>query len=1082
MKKALEYYVSNKLLMWMSIGILSIGSLISLFSMRRENFPQIDFHEAQITTVFPGASPADVEQHVTIPLEEEIREVEGLKRVRSISRDSVSEINVQVDLAEDDPDGVLDDVRRAIDKVTDLPAEVTDRPVFAERKSGSFPILELSVYGPGEEHELRDQAKLIEEQLEKIPGVAHVDIFGERDREWRVLVDPEKLRDLRGDLLSVAAAIAGTNVNLPGGSFETENARNIRTDGEFQKLADLASVPLRSNEIGNMVLLRQVARFKDTYERPKFLARTNGAHALNLQVFKKERSDILTLVERVKNRIKELEEHELKEGASGKVKIAIVNDESRQTSRQLSVVYTNAAIGLVLVVLILMVFLNVRMALITATSLPLVLLGCMIMFPVGDITLNMVSMMGIIIALGMLVDNSIVIAENVYRYKEQGYSPVDAAVKGATELFLPILGSFLTTIAAFLPLMFMSGLMGEFIWQIPFMVISALTASMIESFFLLPARIAHYGGTLKEAHEHEGSLRKSINEFFEGLYAVFNRFIKVVIDAPFASLGVVGLALLMSLVGMGFMRFVLFPKEEVEQFIIKLEFDPSVRVTRTMERSAIVEDLVRKLPPEELVSYTMKGGIQQRDAADPLQRVGEHLSMVHVFLTPEVERERKAEDIIADLLPKIQELPGIKDVQAEELVPSPPIGAAVTIAVEGPEYEVLRKIAGEMKDYLGQVEGVINISDDYKFGREEVRVRLDLAKAAQVGVDTGVAARIVRAAFEGEEASTIRRGKEEIKIRVMYDDEFRARLEFLDTIRIPNRNGLFTPLGAISSTDSKVVPESLSHYDFERAVVVTADVREEQITSSQANDLVFKKFSDIPRRYPGYQLRFRGEQEDTQESMMSLLKAGIVALFAIFAILTVLFNDLRYPVLVLASIPLGLIGIVVGFLLSGKALSFLAMIGIIGLAGVQVNAAILLVTFVRQLRSEGLTPREALVEAAQTRFRPILLTTLTTMAGLFPTAYSLGGSDPVLIPMTLALAWGLAFGTFGSLVFIPAAMSASYKLLGRDGTNARGRGGATAAGTPGEQTAQGQTASDHAMALPGRLFGFVRSRLNFRAK
>ncbi|MCR9142910.1 MAG: efflux RND transporter permease subunit [bacterium] len=1036
MSSIIRYFVTQKLIMWLMVGFLVLGSLVSLLSLQRESFPRVEFHQARLTTVFPGAAAVDVEQRVTIPIEEELREIEGLKKVRSISRQSVSEINVEVDLNEKDPDGVLDEVRRVLDRVTDLPPEVTDRPVFTEIKSGTFPVLEISIYGARNEMELYEMGRFYERQLEKVPGVARVDVFGERDREWHILIQPDKMVQSNVSLMDVSRAISGRNVDVPGGVLEAEAAQNIRTSAEFNTIEELGGLPVIASEIGNQIYLRDLARFEDTYERPQLLARTDGQAAVNLQVLKRESADVLTLVDNVRARMDELREAQAEDST---LKTLIVNDFSRQTRRQLDVVTNNALIGLALVVIILLVFLNSRMAVITALSLPLVMGGALMSFPIADISLNMMSMMGLIIALGMLVDNSIVIAENVYRYREEGYPPAEAAVKGATELMVPIIGSFLTTAAAFLPMMFMSGLMGKFVWQIPFVVIVVLAGSLFESFFLLPARIAYYGGP-EAMQARQNPLRRAINAAFDRVSEAFARFAARIVRHPFRALSVVISILALAFFGLANMKFSLFPKEEVEEFLVTVEFAPSLRVSQTMDKVGAIEDIVRKLPDSELISYSLKGGLQQRDPNDPLQRVGEHLAMVHVFLTPEVTRTRKAREIIDELEPQIREIPGLVNMAAEELVPSPPIGPAISVSIEGPEYETLRQISGEIKEFLKTVKGpegpdgepaknaIYGIDDDYKYGREELVVKLNQEAAAQAGIRAAEVAMIVRTAFEGNEVSTLRQGTDEITLRVLYDGPYRARPETLGRLRVPNRIGLMTRLDAISTRSSNVSPEALSHYNYERSVVVTASIYDDLITSNEANAKIFKKFEDIPQRYPGYAVVLRGESDDTNESMASLGRAGLFAIFAIFAILAVIFNDARKPLLILATIPLGIVGIVVGFLISAKALSFLAMIGIIGLAGVQVNASIMLIAFIDQLRRSGMDPRQALVQAARQRFRPILLTTLTTMGGLFPTAYSLGGSDPMLIPVTLALAWGLAFGTFGSLVFVPAVFAANMDL------------------------------------------------------
>ncbi|MBX7059786.1 MAG: efflux RND transporter permease subunit [Leptospirales bacterium] len=1031
-ERLLHYFIRSQLLIWLVIVGLLLGGLMALFGLQREAYPRVDFHQAVITTVFPGAAPEDVEQRVTIPLEEEIREVEGLKRVRSTSRHSVSEIFVEVDLKERDPDGVLDEVRRALDRVTDLPSEVTERPVFQEQKTGTFPVLEISLYGANSEQELTDIAEFYEKQLEKLPGVARVDLFGKREHEWQALLNPNSMRARGVSMLEVVQSLAARNVNIPGGALEAEQARNIRTTGEFQNIGQLARVPVQSNDIGSRTMLGQIARFEEGFESPRLLARTNGQNAINLMVLKRERSDIVTVTGDVAHRLEELKQIR-------PIQSAIVLDEARQTRRRLSVVQSNAAMGFVLVVAMLIAFLNFRTALVTAGSLPLVVLGSLIFFPQADITFNMISMMGLIISLGMLVDNSIVIAENVHRYREQGYSPIEAATHGAAELVIPILGSFLTTVAAFVPMLLMTGIMGKFIWQIPFLVIVSLSVSLLESFFLLPARLARFSE--KEGQKNSSELRQRLDAFFDGVASGFGGFVRFLAAHPFRSFAVMSVVVLASFVGMAFMKFSLFPKEEVEQFIIRMEFEPSLRVTQTVQRMSAVESLVRGLPADELVSYSVKAGIQQIDAGDPLTRVGEHLAMVNIYLTPESERKRTAKEIIDALTPAVRQTPGLIAYSLQEVVPSPPVGAAITVAVEGPEYEKLREISAEVRAYLATIRGVKNIADDYRPGREEIIVRLNEERAATAGVSDQLAAQMVRSAYEGAEATTLRQGDREITIRVRYDEPFRRDLAALSEIAAPNRVGLRTTLGSISTLETRNGPESLSHYDFERAITILADVDEDIITSSEANALIFARFKDLSQRYPGYALKLRGEEQETNESMASLAQAGGLALLAIFGIIALIFNSPLRALIIMMTVPLGLTGIVIGFLTAGKALSFLALIGIIGLAGVQVNAGIMLVEFIDKARREdGLGPLDAVVDAARTRFRPILLTSLTTMAGLFPTAYALGGSDPVLIPMTLALAWGLASGTFGSLLFIPVVFSCGYKLrelwLSRRGSQA----------------------------------------------
>lgn len=1022
MKRVIAYFVHHSLVVWLIIIFSILSGILALFTLRSEAFPNVDFHQLKITTIFPGAPPSEVEKFVTIPLEEKIREVSGLEEVRSTSRQSVSEIVVKIDLDEKDPDAILEDVRRAIDSVTDLPDEITERPEIKERKSGEFPVAELGLYGQSSQVNLNEVARFLERELEKIKGVARVDLFGHQDREWHILVNPLKMSNKQVTLPDIIQSIKSRNLNMPAGSFASGPARNIRTNGEFTSIQELNSLPIRSNEIGSMVMLKQIAELKDTLQKPDFLAATNGKPAINLLILKKEKADIVKTVSLLKKKLIIINKN-----LPSDMHIVLINNEARRTKNRLDVVSSNATVGFILIMLILFIFLTWRDALITSLSLPLVLLVVLTIFPLYDITFNLISMLGIIISIGMLVDNSIVISENIYRHREAGLNPKDAAIKGASELVVPIIGTYLTTVAAFAPMMFMSGIMGRFVWQIPFVVICTLTISLFESFFLLPTRVALFGPKNLNS-ENENKLRKWFNRIFSIVQNKFYLFVQGIVKKRYLSLLAILLIFIVAIFGMSKMRFSLFPKEGIEIFIIKVEFPPNLRASETLRKMRELQPVIESLPKSELSSYTIKAGIQQRNSQDALTRVGEHLGMVQVYLTPELNRERTSKEIIHSLKNKIIQVVGKNKLLIEEVAPSPPIGAAITLAIEGTQYKTLKKISTELQDFLHKQKGILNIADDYNPGREEIIIKLDENRAAMTGISTLDAATIIRTAYEGFEASKIRKDLDEITLRVLYNSEYRGERRFLKDIQIRNRSGLSTPLSQISSKKIETGPEALLHYDFERAITVTADVDESVITSNIANKKVLDHFKDISLRYPGYTIRFRGEQESTQKSMASLARAGVLALFAIYAILAIIFNNALRPFPIIAAIGLGLIGIVIGFLTANKAISFFAMIGIIGLAGVVVNASIVLADFMDELTNDGSDPYDALSLAAKIRFRPILLTTLTTMAGLLPTAYGLGGSDPVLIPMTLALAWGLASGTFGALIFIPCVFAIGFDI------------------------------------------------------
>ncbi|TGL86336.1 efflux RND transporter permease subunit [Leptospira congkakensis] len=1027
MKKVIHFFVYKPLVANLVFIFLFLAGMISVLSMKREAFPRVNFRQVRVLTVYPGASPVDVEKKVTIPIEEKLREVEGLDSVRSISRNSESDISIKIDLEHSNPDGVVNDIRRAVDRVTNLPTQVKDRPIVTEQKSSNFPVLEIAIHGAMNEMELQEMGRFIEDEMRKVSGVSRVDAFGKRKEEWRIRVDPELKKRYTLGFSDIINAISKRNISVPAGSFLRPITQDIRVTGEINEINDIKNIPIRSNETGNTILLSQVANVKDTYERPRVIAVVNGEPAYVLQIIKKDSADIIRTVEAVQERI-----DELKKQIPANIQFTELNNEGARAIKRLDVVITNSLQGLFLVVVVLILFFSFKDSLLTSLSLPLTLFATTIAFPIFDVSFNLVSMLGIIISLGMLVDNSIIISENIYKHRSKKVDSKEAAVLGASELFVPIIGSYLTTVAAFLPMAFMSGIMGKFIWQIPFMVIVALTLSLFESFLLLPVRYAQFTShEVKKRSKHREKFRSVLENGFESLKSGFTNFITKVVNRPFLTLGCILIVFLSSCGLVGLMNFNLFPKEGIDYVMVRAEFPPDFSAQETTKQLQYFQPILDKIPKEEVQSIILKVGIQQTDPTDPLTRIGEQLGMAQIILVPETERKRTAQEIFGELEPDLKKLPGAVSVMVDLVVNGPPIGAAVTVAIEGRDYKTLKQISNEMQGFLKKQEGVININDDYKPGREEIQIRMKDTASAITGIDTEVTAYYVRTAMEGLEASNLRKGKDEVKIVIQNDDQFRDGLEDLDSIQISNKFGLLTPITAVTTKTTVQGIEALYHNDYEKAITVLADVDEAKTSSSIVNAKIVDEFGNIGKKYPGYKIKFRGEQEETAKSMVSLLTAGVLAFFGIFAILAIIFNSIKKPILILLSIPLGFVGVVFGFLISGKALSFLAMIGIIGLAGVIVNASIVLVDTIEEFQAKGEGLYNSLITASAERFRPILVTTLTTMAGMIPTAYAIGGSDPLLIPMTLSLAWGLGFGTFGSLIFIPASFSAYYKLKKR---------------------------------------------------
>ena len=1007
-----------KLSILLSLVLIVSGAFAGL-RLRKEAFPAVDFAQATITTQYPGATPEDVEELVTQKIEDELREIDGLKEVRSVSQNSRSEIKIKVDLDNVNVPRVMDEIQRANEQVDDLPEEVEDRPKFEEIKTKNLPILEISLEGEVPELTLRTLADQLEDLMLIQPGVAAVNKVGYRDREFRIFLKPTKMREHHISFREVVEAVQRRNVDLPGGDFESRPVEmTIRTSGEVTDAKELLNTVLRTNLSGRVIRLSDVARTENTFEDPSVLASSGSQKAILLVVMKKEHADILDMTEKLKEVLKRFEQR-LPEGVS----LKISNDESRRVSRRLKIVLANSLIGFGLVLLTLILFLHWRTGLVTSFSMPITVFATIALMQALGITFNLVSMLAIIIALGMLVDNSIVVSENIHRFQEKGLSIQEAAYQGTKEIIWPITATVLTTIAAFAPMLVTKGLLGDFIFSIPVLVSAALIISLLESFFVLPGRLVAF---------EKGKLSKREDHWFLVIQKGFEKVLRVILRVRWLTLFIMTGILVGSFFWAIFkMDFILFPPEGVDRIVVRYEGPPGIPIEDLYEKAKEVERKILKLPQEDLLAVNNRTGIQQVGLGDPLSRSGDHLGMMLIYLTDENTRKRTAAQIIEELREKIKPEFPITKIQFEQVINGPPVGRPVTVAVLGEDLTTLNAISNKMMEFLEGIPGVLDISTDLIPGPEEFLIKLYPDTTRDYGLTTGDVAFAIRTAHEGNIAATSTQYGDEIDIRVLFSEEERGSERALENMVISDRRGNLIPLKQVAQITRGPGPEERRHVDFQRSITVTADVDTKVITSVTANRMLRKKFKDLTEEYPSYYLKFGGEEESTQESMQSLFAALIIAVLCIFAILVTLFNSFYKPFIIMFTIPFGFIGTIVGFTLHQKPLGFMAMIGVIGLAGVVVNASIVMMSFIDQLREKNqMGFKDCLIKGTSLRLRPVLLTTITTVSALLPTAYGIGGWDPLLVPLTLALAWGLLFGTLQTLVLVPCSYAVMEDIFG----------------------------------------------------
>ena len=1032
MNAMIRYFARQGIFVDLITVFVFVTGVYSLVNIRREVFPNIDFDIITIVTPYPGASAASSERLLTNPLEQDLKEVDGIKKMTSISREGGSTIIMQLDPDQTTPDEAKDDIQEVIDRFQDLPEDAED-PIVTIAETKLQPVIEIALWSKDEsvtEAELRETAKFLEGEIETIREVAKVQFNGLRDYEIRVEALPDKLQSYRVSLSELISALQRRNVSIPGGTIEAAESNQyqemiVRTVGEYESQEDVGETIVRANALGQPIRVKDLARVSTTFERASRDYRVNGSESISVTVLKKEKADVLDLVENVKSKMEQLRPR-----IDPKIEYSFINDSSTYVQRRISVLSNNLLVGLVLVLIVLSFILPWRVAAITAFGIPFSFLGAMSVFYLMDISFNLISMMGLIIVVGMLVDDAVVVTENTQRLREEGNNSEEAAIKGTQQVWAPVTVSVLTTIMAFGPMLFMSGIFGKFVRFIPLGVIIALLISLWECFFILPHHLAKWIPDVKSDNKHEnreGLFAKLWGRTMEPMYSSLVFYL-----VKFRYLVVLA-ALGLMVFSFGFaakkMDFILFPPGGVETFFINFEAPSGSSLEYTEKVAKPIETALSNYKRPVIDDFVVRVGVQQTNGNDPNSKVGAEYGMAIVYLNPATEREITAREIIDELRDVIGVPEGLTKVRFQQAQGGPPVGKPVSIGVQGKSYEQIMPAVDEIAARLGKIEGVSDIENTYIIGKKEVQVQIDDTEAAAAGLslrDIGVA---VRAAFEGIVPTTIRTLDEEVDVRVMLAQKNRTSVESLDQIDVSNSRGQLIPLERVSSHQTTQSISVYRHESNERQVSVLAEVDTNVTSSREANVKLMQQADEIRKQFPDIRLTFGGENEDTQESIQSLIRVFLLALFGIVLILILLFQNLYQPMVVASTIPLGMIGVIWTFYLHNKPLSFLGVVGVIALAGVIVNNAIVLVDFVNQLKAEGRDRHKAVREASRIRLRPIFLTTVTTTAGILPTAYGIGGQDPFVVPIALSLGWGLAFGAFLTTLVLPPLLVISDDVV-----------------------------------------------------
>lgn len=991
--------------------IVLLGGIASYLSLPRAQDPEINFNWVSIVTALPGASAEDVERELTGPLEDAIKQVKDIRFVSSSSREAVSSILVRFEeISERQFDKRANDLRREIQNKAsaELPPDATDPQVVEITSSNGFPTAILVLHGAAGEA-LRAQAFALKREIEGLAGVDQVIAAGFDEPELHVDFDPGQLAATGLSPMQLADGVAAWFRNTLGGRIRVQDREWLaRLEGKTPDPEQLAQAAIITPQ--GRVALDEVAQVARGHERSGQLVSYNGEPAVMLSITKQARTNTLQLVE-------SLQAHAAQRNtllAAQGMRLTLVDDQTHATRSAISIMESNAVFGLLAVLATCWLFLGSRLAVLIGLGVPFALAGTFIAVDLVGNTLNLTVLLGVVIALGMLVDDAVVIVESIYYRLQRGELPRSAVINGISEVGLPVLASVLTTIAAFLPLMLLPGILGDFMFIVPFVVTVGLLVSLLEAYWIMPTHILILG-----LDSRRSRLQPWRERFTRSVRVKYARLLLTVMRRPRA--GMAALVLVMAAAGgalaSGTVRLEFFAFDPIRLFYVSVDMPAGVTLERSLDEAQravrVVEDA---LPASELRAVAAYSGLKFSDT-EPVY--GDQYAQVLVSLLPRADGMRDTGDIIAALRPHIEALNGEGRFSFLELKGGPPTARPVSVKVKSDDYPQLRAAADAMLAEVARLPGAKDITDDDVPGRNELRLLLNREKLARAGVTPGEVSRLLRLYGEGEIVATTRAAGEKIEVVV------RARPEnFVDVTELLQRtvalaDGRQVQLGELVDHELRLSKGYIRHYQLTRAITVEADLDRTLIDTVSANDRLKAVWAALQPQFPGVELDFSGELEDINESLNAMGRLFALGVGLIYLILAAQFRSYWQPVMILVTVPLAFTGVVFGLLLSGNPLSLYTLYGVIALTGIAVNSAIVLIDAANERRAAGMSVQHAIIYAARRRVVPILITSTTTIGGLFSLAVGLGGKSLMWGPVAASIVWGLGFSTVLTLFAIP---------------------------------------------------------------
>ena len=1032
MKGVIGWFARNGVAANLLLVVIVVAGAITLTDLKQEVFPEFSLDIITVTTQYRGASPEDVEEGVCVRIEEALQGVDGIKEMTATATEGSASIVLEV-LAGYDVRAVLEDAKTSIDAIDTFPEEV-EKPTIREVSSRNR-VIEVVISGNADLGTLKRLGQRVRDELTALPEISQADLLNVPPYEISIEVSEEAMRRWGLTFDRVANAVRAFSVDLPGGSVKTETGEVLfRTKGQAYSGEEFEGLVLLTRPDGTRIHVRDVANVIDGFEEQTVAANFDGKPSVTVKVFRVGDQNAVTIAEVVHEYVRQAASW-MPEG----IEIATWQDDARLLKGRIDLLVKNAYTGLILVFVVLALFMRVRLAFWVTIGIPISFLGSIALMPVFDLSVNMLSLFSFILVLGIVVDDAIVVGENIYATQQRTGKGMSGAIRGCHEVLVPVAFGVLTTMAAFTPMLFVPGIMGKVIWILPMIILPTLFFSLIESNLILPRHLSHFRAA--RAGEPAGPVARAWNGFFDlfsdGLdwfiRKAYRPVLRAALEWRYLTLSVALFTVLLTagMVGAGIVRFILFPDVGSDAVVgyLTMPRDASAESTRAgldrLERA--VEELRRDFAREgqDPVAHVMTSmgqhpfrAVQGGPMGTISAATGDYLGEVNLGLVPAEDRGVPAARIANAWREKVGEIPGAVElsIQYDLIGGSKPID----LRLSGPDLAGVREVAGLVKARLAEYPGVKDVSDTYRAGKPELKLALT-PEGQALGLTLQNLGRQVRQGFFGEEAQRIQRDRDEVRVMVRYPQGSRTSIGDLEQMRVRTPGGSEVPFSTVATGSVGRGPASITRIDRQRSINVQADLDDTVTTLTEVVGALDAEFlPDLMARHPGIQYSFEGDQADFSESTAGLLEGFGLIMFVMYGLLAIPLKSYWKPLLILSAVPFGMIGAIWSHVAFGLSVSFMSMCGMVAVAGVVVNDGLVLVTFINRRSRKRHAIHEAVREAGEARFRPILLTSLTTAAGVTPLMLEKSLQAQFLIPMAVALAFGVLFATLVTLLLVPS--------------------------------------------------------------